>query len=176
MKGTLRDSEGRALAGQPVRVYVTGGGLTSWRYWFTTTTDATGVFSKVAGMSRTRTIKAVYLPPSATYARADSRSVTVGVATKVTVTSPAHGSRVAAGRAFVVRGRTYPAQPGASAALYRRLSDGRLQWLRTARIASDGTFALSKALPRGWYALQVATSATTTNLRGTSSFFTIRVA
>ena len=173
MKGTLRDADGRPLAGQPVRMYVSGGGLTRWHYWFTATTDSAGVFARRVTMTKTRTIKAVFLPTSATYSRADSRSITVGVATRVRVTSPSSGSTV--GRSLVVRGTTYPSAAGTTVALYRRLSDGRLQWLRTSRVGSDGTLALSKTMSRGTYTLQVAVSKTVSNLRGTSPFFSVRV-
>lgn len=175
MAGTLRDETGAPVPGATIRLYVTGGGFSSWVLWQRTTTDANGAFRKSATMTRTRTIKAVFLPPDATYDRADSSSLTVGVATRVTVTSPASGSRVAAGRTFTVRGATYPAKPGTTAYLFWRRSNGSVVLLRTARIASDGRFALSRSLRRGTYALQVGVPATSGNLSGRSAVFTLRV-
>lgn len=175
MRGTLRDSSGRPLGGQPVRIYVTGGGFRSWVLWQRVTTASNGTFAKTAKVTRSRVVKAVYVPPSATYARADSATRTVYVATKVVVTSPKSGSRVTAGRTFTIRGYTYPAKPGTTAYLFWRRSDGRTVLLRTARIGSDGRFALSRSLSRGTYRLQVGVPATTGNTAGRSAWFTLYV-
>lgn len=176
MAGVLRDTNGKAVPGQTVRLYITGGSYTSWVYWTSAKTSSTGEFRKTATMARSRSIKAVFLPPSATYERSDSRSVTVGVMTRVTVSSPSSGTRVGAGRTFTVRGATYPGKPGVTAYLYWVQSDGDLYLLRTGRIGSDGRFALSRAIrTRGTYLLQVRVPAAGGNLAGRSAGFWIRV-
>ena len=175
VSGALRDSSGRALPGQRIGIYVAGYGLSRWTGIARVTTDANGRFAKSLGFTRTRSIRAVFLPVNSTYATSATRVIGVGVATKVSVTSPASGSRVAAGRTFVVRGGTYPAKPGVKAYLYWRRSDGRYVLLSSATIGSDGRYAISRSLGRGTYTLNVRVPAAAGNITGWSPFFTLRV-
>ncbi|HWL35373.1 MAG TPA: IPT/TIG domain-containing protein [Frankiaceae bacterium] len=175
MRGSLLETDGTPLAGSTVRLYVKGGGFRSWVLWHSVTTDGAGAFAKTARMTRTRSIKAVYLPPNASYTRSESPVKTVLVATRVTVTSPDSGTRVAAGRTFTVRGTTYPGKPGVTAYLFWRKADGSVAVLRRAEIARNGSFALSRSLPRGTYTLQVGVPATVGNTSGRSALFTLRV-
>ena len=175
MAGTLRDVDGRALGGREVRIYITGSGYSSWVLWQRLTTASDGTFRKTVTMARTRSLKAVYVPAEDAYARADSRTVTVGVRTKISVTSPASGTRVAAGRTFSVRGGTYPPKPGVTAYLVWRRSDGSTFAIATSRIRSDGRYVIYDSLRSGTYTLQVRVRATPGNLAGQSPYFTLRV-
>ena len=175
VSGALRDANGDAVGGQPVGIYVAGYGLTRWTGIARVTTDADGRFAKTLRFTRTRSIRAAYLPSGGPYGASGSRTIGVGVATKVSVTSPASGSRVGAGRTFVVRGGTYPVKPGVKAYLYWRRPDGRFSSLGSATIGSDGRYAISRALSRGTYTLNVRVPAASGNITGWSPYFTLRV-
>lgn len=172
MRGTLRDSAGKALSGQPIRIYVTGGGFSSWVLWHTTSTGADGAFSKTATMTRTRSIKAVFVPGTEAYTRADSDAVQVGVRTRLSISAP---KTATAGKAFSVRGSTYPRKPGKTVYLFWRKADGSVSILRRATVDRDGKYVLSRALSRGTYTLQVAIAVTAGNLSGRSAYVTVRV-
>ena len=114
----------------------------------------------------------VSYPGDASHLASAAVTRSVGVSTKVTVTSPPHGARSAAASVLYVTGTTSPNKAGKPAYLYRRLSNGRLQALTLTTIASNGTYRLAIRLGKGAYTLVVSVPAATGNTTGRSVYFT----
>jgi hypothetical protein len=133
----------------------------TWRAGFTMTAH-TVFYARVAA--------------TATYAAATSPKALVVVTTTVTRTSPANGVTLRYGTRLVVTGTTTPHQPGSLVYLVERFADGRVAALASARIATDGTFRLSRdGLARGWHVLYVQAAGTSYTSGGVSPVFGVRV-
>jgi hypothetical protein len=104
---------------------------------------------------------------------ASSVSRVLPVATNVQVTSPVSGATTAASTLLVVRGTTSPNKAGRSVALYRYYS-GAYHIVASAKVASNGTYAIGIRLPRGAYTMLTGIYYTPGNNVGYSRAFSVR--
>ncbi|MCW2599204.1 MAG: hypothetical protein JWM02_1033 [Frankiales bacterium] len=111
---------------------------------------------------------AVSYPGDSSHLASAAPSPTVGVAPRITVTSPKYGSSSRASTVLAIKGTTSPNKAGRLIYLYRTVN-GHLQSYGRARVASNGTFAFSLKPGRGTYYFRVGIGATPGNIGGYSA-------
>ncbi|MFN2540335.1 MAG: fibronectin type III domain-containing protein, partial [Mycobacteriales bacterium] len=132
-------------------------------------TNSSGVWSYNFAPVYSHTIKTLYRGDSS-HDATQAPSYRMGVSTKVTVTSPANGSRSSVRSPLVVTGTTTPNKGGNLITLYRW--NGSI-WaaVQNVRVASNGTYRFTVNFSRGPWTLKVGIGRTTGNFVGYSPAF-----
>jgi titin len=100
-------------------------------------------------------------------------SYRMGVAPKITVTSPRNGSSSSAGSTLVVKGSVSPNKSGRTVYLVKNVN-GKLYVVARAIVAKNSTYSFSVKPTRGTYVLTVTIGVSNANVGGTSGKFTVK--
>ena len=132
-------------------------------------TNSTGNWSYGFNPVYSHTIKTLYRG-DANYDATQAPSYRMGVSTRVTVSSPANGTRSSVSSPLVVRGLTSPNKSGRLITLYRW--NGSI-WaaVQNRTVASNGSYGFSYNFGRGAWTLKVGIGRTTGNFVGYSPAF-----
>jgi hypothetical protein len=168
VSGKLLRSDASGVSGATVRIYAKVAPATTFSLVRSLTTSSTGAYSVTFNLSRNTRFKAVYLggtglDPSTSAERLTSVAYRIGASYSLS------------GRTLTVTGSTYPSGAGRLIYLRRRNSNGTYTQLSYTRIASNGTYRMSRSLAPGTYTLYVFLSNGTNNVAGQSAFRTITV-
>ena len=159
LSGLVTDSAGQAAPGVGVDIYQKLYAQTSYSVLTTTTSDATGQF--FAPVAPTK--QAAYV---ARAGGASSPSVVIRVHSRITVSSPAPGTTVAARTTF--SGSLNPVYPGVAMGL-AVIRSGRYTYLGQGTVNASGQWSITANLPAGTYPYVVYTSAHSGTLYGSKS-------
>jgi hypothetical protein len=132
-------------------------------------TNSTGNWSYGFNPVYSHTIKTIYRG-DANYDASQAPSYRMGVSTRVTVTSPANGSRSSVSSPLVIRGLTSPNKSGSLITLYR-WNGSTWAAVQNRTVASNGSYGFSYNFGRGAWTLKVGIGRTTGNFVGYSPAF-----
>ena len=166
--GKLTRSDGAGLSGRPIKIYRRVAPATTYTYVRTVMTGTGGVWKTTFTLSKNTYFQARYLGATG-YDPATSAVRLTKVAYKV------NASYSLSGRTVTVSGAIWPNAAGRTAYLRLRRSDGSVVNLKTATVAANGTYRMSRALSPGTYTLYVYIAGSTTNTAGRSPYRSTRI-